>query len=421
MSFAAKADVPALTGVRGVAALLVACYHYFLPVLPYGSTGHQLLGRGYLYVDLFFVLSGYVMALNYGWLFAGGVRLTSVAAFLWKRFARIYPLYACVLAAMTLGYWLVHGDFVRHEGWIVVAMADPRVEIPLNVALVQSWGFAEAVVGQAWSVSTEVAAYLVFPWLAYLVLRRPAAHPVRTLVILLAAMCLPVISTWLAAGDGQYHIGTLDIWNGPPALLRCLGGFLIGMILHHLASWASVCIAFTDMFGFAVIAVYVALLLAEAPDLVLYPALPLLVLCLAGNQGWMGKMFGSPPVYVLGLLSYAFYLVHVYFIPATNWFERVLAGTVPETLAYPIATLSGATALLGVSAAAYLCVEKPARRLISRIGSLGGRADRGRVTGDHTLGDANPTAMAVATSCHLLPAGRLPGERLPCAWPHSVR
>ena len=50
MSFAAKVDVPALTGVRGVAARLVACYHYFLPVLPYGSTRHQLLDRGYLWL-----------------------------------------------------------------------------------------------------------------------------------------------------------------------------------------------------------------------------------------------------------------------------------------------------------------------------------------------------------------------------------
>ena len=65
-----NATVPALTGVRGLAALLVAVYHYFLPVMPPGSIARHLLGRGYLYVDLFFILSGYVMALTYGAAFA---------------------------------------------------------------------------------------------------------------------------------------------------------------------------------------------------------------------------------------------------------------------------------------------------------------------------------------------------------------
>ena len=85
-------DVPALTGVRGVAAVLVAVYHYFLPLMPQGSVTHRLFGRGYLYVDLFFVLSGYVMALTYGSMFSTRIRGKALGSFFWKRLARVYPL-----------------------------------------------------------------------------------------------------------------------------------------------------------------------------------------------------------------------------------------------------------------------------------------------------------------------------------------
>ena len=57
-------EVRALTGLRGVAALYVVLHHFFSP---YSSTNlpQSLLAHGYLAVDLFFTLSGFVMALNF--------------------------------------------------------------------------------------------------------------------------------------------------------------------------------------------------------------------------------------------------------------------------------------------------------------------------------------------------------------------
>ena len=360
----AGADFPALTGVRGVAAFLVAVYHYFFPLMPQGSVIHRLFGRGYLYVDLFFVLSGYVMALNYGPMFSTRIRWEAVGSFFWKRFARVYPVYICLTIALAVSYFAIYNDFADHHSWIVVCLSRPVLDIPLNVLLIQAWGFADGVVGQAWSVSTEAAAYLYFPLLALLCGRWGTTKFAAIVVSCFAA--IPV-AVWLAGGDGVYHAGTLDLWTGPPALLRCFGGFSLGVCLHRLAAWKQARFAFTDAFGLGLVSLYATLLLATAPDLALYPVFPLLILCLAGNQGWFRYMFGCKPVYVMGLLSYSFYMVHVYFIPPMYESERLLSASLPPWLAWCIAAAAAFCAALSVAGLAYLGIERPARRLLRRL------------------------------------------------------
>ena len=83
-------EIRALTGLRGIASLYVVLFHYFQP-LPLVGYLRTLLGHGYLAVDLFFVLSGFVMALNYGSRFAAGAHWPEYRLFLCRRFARVYP------------------------------------------------------------------------------------------------------------------------------------------------------------------------------------------------------------------------------------------------------------------------------------------------------------------------------------------
>ena len=89
----------ALTGIRGLAAWLVVLYHIRLSLtalLP--GEVIAALAKGYLAVDLFFMLSGFVIWYNYAdRLRAGGGAETRL--FLWRRFARVWPLHAAILAA----------------------------------------------------------------------------------------------------------------------------------------------------------------------------------------------------------------------------------------------------------------------------------------------------------------------------------
>jgi peptidoglycan/LPS O-acetylase OafA/YrhL len=88
-------EVRALTGLRGAAALLVASYHYYpIEQFQLGALS-AFIGRGYLWVDTFFILSGYVLTLKYNRQFAAANKTPHVLRdFLVARFARIYPLYA---------------------------------------------------------------------------------------------------------------------------------------------------------------------------------------------------------------------------------------------------------------------------------------------------------------------------------------
>src|ERR1700742_2077340 len=98
---AGKEEIDALTGIRGVAAVTVIAYHiYPASDFPYGLS--HLVARGYLSVDVFFVLSGFVMALNYGPMFRDRIQLSSIMTFLMRRVARLYPLYIVFLMLRLL-------------------------------------------------------------------------------------------------------------------------------------------------------------------------------------------------------------------------------------------------------------------------------------------------------------------------------
>src|ERR1700712_918726 len=90
------ADIRALTGVRGVAAAVIVVYHFGDVQLSTGGTADYFrIPFGYLPVDLFFMLSGFVMGLTYRDAFDTGGWKT-FATFMIKRVARLYPAYLVI-------------------------------------------------------------------------------------------------------------------------------------------------------------------------------------------------------------------------------------------------------------------------------------------------------------------------------------
>lgn len=343
----------ALTGLRGLAALLVMVHHFklrlglgdHLPLLQW------LLQKGYLGVDLFFVLSGFVMAMTYGTWFDGSQiggqpgGLTAYARFLVRRIARLWPLHAAMIGAYVI------------PGVLAPAFPYPRNTLATNLLLIQSWGLSAAINPPAWSVSTEMFAYTAFPLLVALALKGRAKAALTAFGI--AAAYGALIHLGPPLGPGRR--GPLDIYFNYSWLpvLRCTAGFALGMLTWRISgkaplrriarhAWAAPC----------ALAAMLALMMGRANDLWIVALLPVLVLATHCGRGPFYRALGYGPLHRLGLLSYAVYLTHLLLL------SRFPFGPTPlvvELLAYLALTFAAA-------ALAHALVEVPGRRLVRRAG-----------------------------------------------------
>ncbi len=347
-----RTRIGALTGLRGVAALCVACYHLLLPGAFVTGMAARLLGRCYLSVDLFFVLSGFVLARTYGRRVGGASPLAGMADFIRRRLARIYPLYGLILLT-RLGYTaLRYHSFALPRPWIAAPAEHPWLSIPANLLLVQSWGVAPSLIGPGWSVSTEWAAYWAFPLLAMPMLRARAAVAMAGAA---GAAALVVAAA---------HHGALDSWDGRTAgpLLRCFGGFTLGLGIWRLSEWAPAArMAAGSLAGWCVCVAAAAALGLGAPDLAVYPLLPALVLVLACGAGGPAGLLRAPAAIWLGEVSYAIYLLHIFLLHPLDQARAACRLALPPLVADALAASLILACLLAAAELAHRLVERPVR------------------------------------------------------------
>jgi peptidoglycan/LPS O-acetylase OafA/YrhL len=144
-----------LTALRFFAAMWVVAYNLW-PTL--GRERPLLLAKGYLGVDLFFILSGFILCHVY--LRTFGERRFSYRAFLWARLARIYPTHIVTLIGFGALVYLGALLGVRAGGNVLIWPS-----LPAELTLTQAWGLAPLGGWNhpAWSISAEWFAYLCFP------------------------------------------------------------------------------------------------------------------------------------------------------------------------------------------------------------------------------------------------------------------
>lgn len=222
--------LPALTGVRFVAALLVLLYHFVrLPAAPVWI--NNLFGEGYRGVEFFFVLSGFVLGYNY----LPRADTLKKYVFWAARLARIGPLYWVSLAVsvpLLLRFMHVELQFDRSQmlrsGALFVAVNVPMLQTltPIN-ALAQGWNTP------AWSLSIEALCYLCFPALVALLHRFSRAQ-----CWVIAAAC---VSTLFAFDWLLPHLPERGTLLGIPGqwLWRCtpvynFPMFLLGVALSRI-------------------------------------------------------------------------------------------------------------------------------------------------------------------------------------------
>jgi peptidoglycan/LPS O-acetylase OafA/YrhL len=167
-----------LTGVRALAAYLVYFFHFNPFSAPSGPLTAVLWALftkfNRLGVATFFVLSGFLIAVRYSEDMAWSWRW--VARYLWKRFARIYPLYGLLTCLTFLLFWQRPAYDVSRV-WFTYSDLDKVVALWLNLTCLRGFfdRFLYSGLLQGWSLTVEACFYLSAPWLLFSSRRRPVA------------------------------------------------------------------------------------------------------------------------------------------------------------------------------------------------------------------------------------------------------
>jgi peptidoglycan/LPS O-acetylase OafA/YrhL len=305
----------ALDSWRGLCACLVVLFHFHGYSPLYSS---PLVRNSYLFVDFFFVLSGFVIAWNYA------ARLDSwpaVKRFLILRAGRVYPLHLfmllCFVAYETFRYLNASG---QPSAAAAFSGGTQPLALLTNLFLVHSLNLHEGLTwnGPSWSISTELWAYVVFAlvsvWLG-----------MRNWMLLVAAVAAPLLLLHLSKTgmDTTYDYG----------LIRCVFGFALGVVCfrvhsrwqHPSARSRPLMMTLLEVLTVAAVVSFVAAAGTSAWSFLAPFVFSTAVLIFAIEAGAVSRLFRIPFLKWLGKLSYSIYLTHYIFV-------LVLPGVVKRLL-----------------------------------------------------------------------------------------
>lgn len=367
----------ALDSLRGICALLVCLFHFRamgpLTALPF-------VRGSWLFVDFFFVLSGFVIAANYRQrLIDGGF----LRGFVVLRFGRVYPLHLVMLIAYV-GIELV-GLYLASRGVSRRPMFDAHhsvFAIFTNLTFTQAFGLHDVLTWNqpSWSIAVEFWTYLLFA----LVARQAGERLERWLAVAIVA------SIAILAVVTPYGINVTYSWS----IVRCIYGFAVGAIIWRIWQQSGRTPdqpyrGATAIEAAAVVAVvgFVSLC-GWSPANIAAPLLfGAVVLVFARGGGAIARLLLTPSLQTLGVLSFSIYMVHTFVQSRFNDVVRVVGrvthldlmsskvaanGDVMDVVgATPlqgiVLTVVMLLAVVGFSHITWRLVELPGQRLARRL------------------------------------------------------
>jgi peptidoglycan/LPS O-acetylase OafA/YrhL len=297
----------ALESWRGIAACLVALFHLdaysHLYEVPF-------LRNSWLFVDFFFVLSGFIIAATYQERLRGGF---GVGQFILLRLGRVYPLHFVMLALFVvfallkvLARALIPGSESADPLAPFSSPAGAPDTILANVLLVHSLHLFDFLTWNppSWSISTEFYTYILFA-LCLIVLRRYAWIALLFALIggpaLLVALGLPSMNT-------QYDWG----------MIRCVYGFAAGVVSWHLYKRAYgrsrrwLCGSVAEWSAVGLVILFVGAAGRSGVSIAAPFVFALVVLVFAYQAGSASTLLRRRPLVFLGMVSYSIYMTHVF-------------------------------------------------------------------------------------------------------------
>jgi peptidoglycan/LPS O-acetylase OafA/YrhL len=400
-----------LTGLRLFAALAVYFSHVAAPA---GSPDwlRALQKSGYAGVTFFFVLSGFVLALNY---FDTLRTPRQVRSYVAARIARVFPLYLVALSWPAVHLWA--------SGKL------PEWHLLQKVLGIQAWNpdlhVAFGFLGPAWSISVELFLYATLPLLVPLVrlLDRHVATLLTAIALVLAGL---FVLAWLFDAVGRGDLAPADPasahrWLYRTPLVR-VGDFLVGVLAARVYLRIRDRRANARLGAWLVpVAIAATFLLAAQTSLVntawswdaMYavPAVTLILGLAVAPESPVARLLSLRGVVFLGEASFAFYLCHIEvtrLVGAGSW-EK---GVTPQTVVLELVNLLFATA---VAIGLHVGVERPARSVVRRLLDPPARVRTTRQEPVRPLDDAADLLDEAVTAPIRVarPVSRPTGQRVP--------
>jgi peptidoglycan/LPS O-acetylase OafA/YrhL len=353
-----KERIPTLDGLRGLAVLLVVWQHLPRGLLgPAGDALRFAVQPGYLGVDLFFVLSGFLITRI---LLADRARRRPLRHFLVRRFARIFPIYYLLILAM---WWLEPGS---HLAWCAAYLSNFYFALHREPSPME----------HTWSLAVEEHFYLVWPlavgFLPVASSRRLALFGILPAAVLLA-LATAALEPWLPAeADGIIYRVT---WY---RMLSLGLGALFAFGERELRAEPARPWRVALRFLLPALAVLPGALLVDhrwvGPLMLVGFSLLSSAIFLAGlganaTGGLPARLLTLSPLCFAGRISYGFYLYHLPIFTAFGVYAY------PKDQPPPLALTAAA---LGVSllaaAASFYAIERPILRLTEPGRALAGRS-----------------------------------------------
>ena len=344
-----------LESLRGIAACLVVLFH---SPFNYGEKSLGFISHSYLFVDFFFILSGFVMSLAYSSRISEGM---SFGTYSMLRLGRLYPLHLIMLL-VWVPYILIK-QYLFDSGFGGTTQIDTNnlMSFFSNVFLLNSMGLHDHLSWNypAWSISTEFFTCIAFFGLTKVLDRKSSL----TIPLLIAVGCYGLI---VSLGRNSLDI-TYDY-----GFFRCLGAFYLGVFVNrisrviqfskspHIKIWVSEALC--------IVAVIAAVSFSGTYFLLFIPVILVFSFTIfvfsQDESGFLGRALLTKPLKRIGTWSYSIYMTHAIVLAGiANFFEYVLKWNLESQLGlYAVAlNFSVLFVVIVISKYSYLLIEKPFR------------------------------------------------------------